>query len=242
MFRQIVLTAVIAGALAGVFAFGTHMLKAVPLIARAEVYEKAAPPATSAAAHGHAHAQTPAQTPATAEAEAWEPEDGLERALFTLLADVITGIGFAFILVGAIAFRGRAVDAEQGLLWGLAGFAIFSAAPSLGLPPELPGMAGDGLVARQAWWLGTAIATAAGLGLLAFAGPRPLKAVGVALVLLPHLIGAPVHHAEVGPLPAILAAEFAAVSLVTAGLFWAVLGGLAGYLWPRLARPAPLAA
>ncbi|MSO92388.1 MAG: cobalt transporter [Rhodospirillales bacterium] len=235
MFRQIVLTALVAGGLAGAIAFGAHTLKAVPLIAQAEVYEKATPASSPTPPHAHAQA---ADTPAH---DAWEPEDGIERALYTLLADLVTGIGFAFVLVGAIQVRGRAIDATQGLMWGLAGFATFSAAPALGLPPELPGMAGDGLVERQIWWLATAFATAAGLGLFAFAAPLPLKVAGVALALLPHVIGAPVHPAEAGPLPAALAAEFAAVSLVTAGMFWAVLGGLTGYFLPRFARPQPLA-
>ena len=67
---------------------------------------------------------------------------------------------------GAIGWR-------QGLLWGLAGFAVFTLAPSLGLPPELPGHAGGrarpapGLVAAHR------AATAGGLALLAFrAEPR----------------------------------------------------------------------
>lgn len=228
MFRQIVSTALVAGALAGALAFGVHTLKAVPLIAQAEVYEKAAPAAPQPAA-GHAHA-----TP-SAHAE-WEPKDGLERTLYTLLADLVAGIGFAFVLAGAIQVRGRAIDPVHGVLWGIAGFAAFSAAPALGLAPELPGMAGEALVQRQIWWLATAFATAGGLGLFAFATPLALRIGGIALVLLPHAIGAPVQHAEAGPVPAALAAEFAAVSLVTALVFWAVLGGLTGYFWPRFAR------
>ena len=234
MIRQIVLTALVAGGLAGIVAFGGHTLKAVPLIAQAEVYEKAAPTAAPAPA-GPTQAAAPAHTHEHAE---WEPEDGLERTLYTLLADLVAGIGFAFVLVGAIQLRGRTVDTVQGVLWGIAGFAAFSAAPALGLPPELPGMAGEGLVQRQIWWLATAFATAGGLGLLAFAPALALKIAGLVLMLTPHVVGAPIQHAEAGPLPAALAAEFAAVSLVTALIFWAALGGLTGFFWSRFARPA----
>ena len=57
---------------------------------------------------------------------------------------------------------------RDGLLWGLAGFVVFTAAPGLGLPPELPGMPVAPLTARQTLWIATAAATAGGLCLLAF--------------------------------------------------------------------------
>jgi adenosylcobinamide kinase/adenosylcobinamide-phosphate guanylyltransferase len=49
------------------------------------------------------------------------------------------------------------------MFWGLAGFAVFTLAPGLGLPPELPAMPAADLLARQVWWIGTAAATAIGL-------------------------------------------------------------------------------
>ncbi|MGY9015037.1 MAG: CbtA family protein, partial [Rhodospirillales bacterium] len=39
MFNRILATAIVAGALAGVFVFSAHMVKVVPLIQAAEVYE-----------------------------------------------------------------------------------------------------------------------------------------------------------------------------------------------------------
>ena len=226
MFARIILTAVFAGLLAGAFAWGAHMVKTTPLILAAEVYENAAPAA-------------PQHAPATAmpAPQAWEPADGLERNLFTLFADVVAGIGFAFLLAGAIALSGRKVDTRLGMAWGLAGFAAFFAAPSLGLAPELPGMQAAGLGARQAWWLATVVVTAAGIAVIAFA-PRPIvKALGVLLLALPHAVGAPSHELTPGPLPAELAAEFAAATLVVTGLFWLVLGGLTGYFYRRFERP-----
>jgi predicted cobalt transporter CbtA len=80
------------------------------------------------------------------------------------------------------------------------------------------------------------------LGLLAFAALLPVRVLGIAILLLPHAIGTPVPPAEAGPVPAALAAEFAAVSLVSALVFWTVLGGLTGHFWSRFARPHGAAA
>src|SRR5207253_3023217 len=81
---------------------------------------------------------------------------------------------------------------------------------------ELPGMEAAGLAARQQWWLLTAAATAGGLGLIIFAKPAALRVLDVALIVVPHLIGAPAApHASSG-VPAELAAEFATASLAVA--------------------------
>lgn len=236
MFGRIVLTAVFAGLIAGLFAGGVHMAKTTPLILAAEAYESAAA-APHASARTSTDAPAPAVTMTAPDAAAWAPADGVERDLFTLLADVVTGIGFAFMLAGAMALSGRRVDARLGMAWGLCGFAAFFAAPALGLAPELPGMQAAGLGARQVWWLATAAATAAGIAIIAFHPRPPLKALGVVIVALPHVVGAPRHPLTPGALPAELAAEFAATTLVVTGLFWLVLGGLTGYFFRRFERP-----
>ena len=163
MFRSIVFTAALAGLLAGLLLTIAQHLGTVPLILKAEVYEQAAEPAAAAPTPmvaGHDHASH--------EHEAWSPQDGFERTAFTFVANIITGTGFALLLVAGFALRGGAIGWRQGLFWGLAGFAVFMLAPSLGLPPELPGMPVAELGPRQVWWLLTAAATAAGLALLAF--------------------------------------------------------------------------
>src|SRR5882724_7718388 len=116
MFRRIFVTALLAGVAAGLFAAGAQRVKLVPLIQQAEFYEAAG---EASAGHGHT-----GMAMATAE---WEPQDGLERTLYTVLADVLAGIGFALILTAAVACAGLAghtVDARRGLLWGAAGFAV----------------------------------------------------------------------------------------------------------------------
>jgi cobalt transporter subunit CbtA len=225
--RRILWAALLAGIVAGCFVTLVQAAKVTPLILAAEIYETAA-----ATGHEHEHAA----------AAAWEPGEGLERTLFTLLANVLVGIGFGLLLSGAFALRqglgGQGVDARSGVLWGLGGFAAFALAPALGLPPELPGSLAGDLAARQAWWIATAAATAAGLALIAFA-PRPAwKLAGGAALVLPHAIGAPTAPHLGGAAPPELAAAFAAASLVAAASFWIVLGGVGGWLFARLGAKA----
>ena len=74
------------------------------------------------------------------DAEAWAPADGWERNLYTLGADVVTGVGYAFLLTAAIVFFGKGADWRRGLLWGLGRLRqLHLGAGRSGLPPELPG-------------------------------------------------------------------------------------------------------
>ena len=223
MFGRIVLTALAAGAIAGVFVWGAHMVKTTPLILHAEVYEDAAP------APSHDAAAVAAE-----EDESWAPEDGIERGAYTFLVDMLSSIGFAFVLTGAMALAGRGVDWRRGILWGLCGFAAFYLSPAFGLPPELPGMQAADLNHRQLWWLATAACTASGLAFIFLAKPRAAKLAGGALIIVPHLVGAPGHEIEPSLLPAELAAQFAVTTLVITGLFWMLLGALTGYFYRRL--------
>lgn len=229
MFARIMLTALVAGAIAGVFVWGAHMVKTTPLILAAEVYEEAGKTAPAQGDRGGA----PHQAEAEAEDEEWAPDEGLERAFYTFLFDMLTAIGFAFALTGAIALSGRAVDWRRGILWGLGGFAAFSLSPAFGLAPELPGMQAAGVGARQLWWIATMASTAGGLALICFAPRLAWKVAGAALIALPHVVGAPRHGIEAGTLPAELAAEFAVATLVIAALFWMLLGALAGHFYGR---------
>lgn len=220
MLTRILLTALVAGLVAGVFVSLAQSARLVPLIHHAESFE-------AAAADDH-HAPGPA----------WAPAEGVERIGFTVLANVLTGVGFALLLAAGFALSGRAVDGRRGLLWGLAGFAVFALAPALGLPPDPPGVDAGPVLPRQLWWVGTAAATALGLGLLVFARPWQLKAVGVAALALPHAIGAPHLDAHGGAAPDAVIDAFIVASLATTGLFWLVLGGTAGWLYQRLGRAA----
>lgn len=229
MFGRIVRAALIAGCLAGLLATGLQMTKVWPLILAAETFEEAAP------TQAHHHGADPAAMAAhAAMAEAWAPEDGVERMAYTLFFNLLAGFGFALLVNAGLALSqaaGRRLDLATGLFWGLAGFAGFALAPALGLPPELPGMPAAELFDRQVWWLATVLATLVGIALIALPRNVGLALLGLALIVAPHLIGAP-HHAaeEVSRVPPALAASFVSASLATAAVFWVALGALSGWL------------
>jgi len=164
---------------------------------------------------------------------------GLERLFYTGLANLLMGVGFALLLVACFALYGKPVDPRRGVLWGLAGFAVFTLAPGLGLPPEVPGAKAAAVTDRQIWWAFAAAAAALGLWLMVFARQHALKVLGVFVIALPHLVGAP-QPAEIGgSVPPELAGHFAAASIVVSAIFWASLGWLSGTFWERLGRATP---
>ncbi len=225
--RNVVFVAALAGLVAAIVLTAQQILSTVPLIVQAESYEQAdatglGHAASDAAVGAHEH-----------DPEAWQPADGFERYFFTALANLVTAIGFALILVVASEFAGGIGGWRQGLLWGLAGFAIFTVAPSLGLPPELPAMPAAELGGRQVWWWGTVAATAAGLALIAFHRSLPMVALALALIVAPHVIGAPqpVDHETL--IPKGLHHQFVVAVTAANLVFWAVLGVVAGALRPR---------
>ncbi|MCP8938051.1 CbtA family protein [Alsobacter sp. SYSU M60028] len=230
VFRSIVFSAALAGlVVGGVVTLVQHLLT-TPLILQAEQYESAgaAPPA----AHEHAGADHAAHEHGEA---AWQPRDGLERTLYTAGANVLNTTGFALMLLAFYTLRGGRIGWRQGLLWGLAGFAAFSLAPALGLPPQLPGAAETPLGPRQLWWVATAAATLGGLGLVGLLRTPLAIVAGLALIALPHLIGAP-QLAEAGSsVPLALSRQFVLAALATSFVSWVMLGWLTGLLHARSA-------
>ena len=239
-FRHIVLSAVIAGLITGVLITLVQMFTTVPLIAQAEVYEQggvkpeasvAAVKETADAAHDHSAHDHGATT--------WEPKDGFERTFYTGVTSVLVAIGYA-LLLGACFSQMRSVGWRTGLALGVAGFLVFQLAPALGLPPEPPGSPYADLVARQLWWVGTAVATALGLGAWFYARSHSKVIwipVGIALILLPHVIGAPqAVEGQVAIVPHALSQRFALAALFTAAIFWLVLGSIQGYVFGRLGQ------
>lgn len=222
VFRRLVFVAVCAGLLSGILATAAHQVGTVPIILKAETYEKPAAYGTE---------KTPEH------AAAWEPEAGAERTVFTLLADSLTGIGFALLLAAGLTLRGGEINWRDGLFWGLAGFASFTIAPGLGLPPELPGTEAAPLLQRQLWWLATAAATGSALALLAFTRRARWAILAAVLIVMPHLYGAPRPAAPTAAAaPEILARQFVVAVTLVSFLFWLILGASTGYLYDRLQR------
>lgn len=252
MFRSIVFSAVVVGIVTGIAVSLMQMVGTTPLILAAETYENAAPAASQPDAHEHAAGTAPHDHAAVAPAhdhdagaaghdhgDGWSPADGFERTAFTLAANVLTGIGYALVLTALLSVAGQlgfgsAIGWRSGLLFGLAGFASVMLAPMIGLPPELPGSPAGDLGARQIWWISTALATAVGIGLIAFRREPWAALLAVVLIAAPHVIGAPLPpEGEHALAPLGLERRFIIAATVTSFIFWALLGALSGAFLKR---------
>ena len=245
VFRRMASAVVVAGALSGILLSGVQQFQVEKIILQAEQYEKAAEETAPSASATHDHDATPAHehaagTPAHSHGDehehdpnAWEPADGAERTGYTVLANVSMAVGFALMLVAAFAISGRRVSWRSGLLWGLAGYGVFFVAPSLGLPPEVPGTLAAPLHARQLWWVMTAVMTAASLGLFVFGRGWWWKLLAVLLLVLPHLVGAPQPELHGSAAPEELAQAFIRATAMANAVFWLALGGLTGFFYRR---------
>ncbi len=229
-FQRIFFAAVLAGLAAGLAMSAVQQWRVTPLILAAEAYEVAdaeAPHTHDAATPAHSHDH---------DEDAWAPQDGGERTFYTVLANVLGSMGFALLLAAVSTLANIEITARNGVIWGLGGFLALQLAPALGLPPELPGMPAADLAVRQAWWVGTALAT--GAGILLIAKLRNWVGIGIAAILIaaPHIIGAPAAPHEPSAVPAHLATAFAASSLFAGAVFWLIAGPLLGWLNERFAR------
>ncbi|WP_411379978.1 CbtA family protein [Pseudomonas sp. MPB26] len=226
MIKRIAQTAGFTGLLAALLLTLLQSFWVAPLILQAETFEQA--PAVIEIAHKHAagpaaHAH---------DAEAWEPEDGWQRVLSTTGGNLVVAVGFALMLAGLYTLRAPTRTAH-GLLWGLAGYATFVLAPTLGLPPELPGTAAADLAQRQIWWIGTAASTAVGIALVVFGRNWLLKALGMAILVVPHVIGAPQPLVHSMLAPEALETQFKIASQLTNVAFWLALGLISAWLFRR---------
>ena len=221
MFKIIFSVALLAGFLSGVGISLVQEFTTTPLILHAEEFENA---------DIQAHAGEARESKNATE---WEPVNRLERFAYTALANIVVGVGFALLLVASFVLYGGDVRGRSGVIWGIAGFAIFTLSPGLGLPPELPGSFAAELSARQGWWLAAALSAAMGLWLMIFRDGWIFNGAGLLIMVLPHIIGAP-HPPDFGGLvPAELAGQFTAASMVSMAIFWVMLGWLSGTFYQR---------
>ena len=229
IFRNIILTSLLLGLLAGSLLTLLQMVAVNPIIFAAEAYEeKAAPEVAHSHSHDHSHAHSH-------DDEAWAPADGFERSGYSFVANVLAAIGFAAMLLAIMSqlqLQGLTqLSLSRGLLWGLAGFGVFFLMPALGLPPEIPGVEAAAIENRQTWWLLAVVAGIAGLVLLAFA-PAKYKLIGPLLLALPFIVGAPhiggpeFSHSDPQAVTALTALhqQFIVASGLSNLLFWLALG------------------
>jgi cobalt transporter subunit CbtA len=247
MIVRFLLAALGAGLLAGLLVTPVQYARVIPLILHAETFEgqgghhhgeAAAPHSHDAPAASHDHGTTGAAAAADPlEEEASTLTDS--RLFNTVLANLVTGAGFALILAAASLILDLPITGRNGALWGLAGFFVLSLAPALSLAPELPAMPAGDLFARQMWWLATVVLAAGGVYALALRGEIWAKVLGIGALAAPHLLGAPQPAELASPVPPTLAAEFAVASLATAAAFWLILAVLSGYAFDRLREGRP---
>jgi cobalt transporter subunit CbtA len=209
--QRVLAIGLIAGLVAGLAIAALQHVTTTPLILAAEVYETAQ--------HGHE------------EEEGWKPAEGLERTAATSVADIAAASGYALVLIGLMLAAGEAIEPRRAVVWAACGFASTGLATALGLAPQLPGAAETDVVMRQVWWVGAAAATGAGLFLLFRSEKLSAMSLGAALILAPHIVGAPKPAAPQSPVPAELAARFAASSLAVHAVMWILTGFLVGVLW-----------
>lgn len=228
MFKNIVLSAAFVGVIVGAIMGVMQHYTTTPIILAAEVFEISQP---EIAPHGH-DGQASSDHHAK---DAWSPEDGLERMFFTLLSSIVTAIGFAMLLLAAMAASEK-IKLWHGLAFGFAGYISFFVAPSFGLAPEIPGTVAAQLEGRQGWWLLCVILTAAGLGVLAFI-KQYYRFFGLALIAIPHILGAPTpeHHGFANTDPEAVAAltnltnEFLIMTAISLLIFWVLLGVVSSF-------------
>lgn len=223
MTRNLLTSAVFAGVAAGLLAALLQFAFVIPVLLEGELYE------TGARVHFADGGSPQSERGAPGLGGDWA------RHAMTLFFNLVTYTAYGLILLALMliaARRGHALSARRGLVWGLCGFLAVQLAPAVGLPPELPGTPAGEVGPRQAWWLLAVACTAAGLALIAFA--RGWAALGgIALLALPHLVGAPHLDAYWGVAPPELAAHFVTLSLGAAAAAWAALGFLAAWFYGR---------
>lgn len=224
MLRQILTSAVFAGVAAGVLAAFLQLWLVVPLIMEAELYESGS--------RVHFAVDGTTQSDRGAPSVWAEPL----RHLYTVGFSAVTFTAYAFFLVAGFAFAtraGREVTVHSGMVWGLCGAIIVVIAPAVGMPPELPGAIGAEVGPRQVWYLACVASTLIGICAIAFGNSGVLALIGAALIVAPHLIGAPHLDTYFGVAPAELASEFVARVMGVAAISWVLLGLFAAIFWTQ---------
>ena len=189
------------------------VVRLTPLILAAESFEAGQPASAHEHGDGHDH-----------DHGGWHPADGWQRSLATAVTTMMAGAAFAAVLAGISLLSGIPITRRNGMVWGLCGFLAVTLAPAMGLPPELPGMAAGELGMRQVWWVATVALTAAGIFLIASRGEAWAVALALALIALPHMVGAPPPVHGESAVPAELAARFAANGIAANAVFWLLIG------------------
>lgn len=240
MLKRLVFSAVMSGVVVGLLITVLQSYTVIPMILDAETYETSGQPGVATNAehdHGHNHAHQQQghshQSSHHHDADEWAPADGFERTFYTAVTNILAAIGFSLLLATCFMFRNN-IDWRKGILWGLGGFVAFQLAPSLGLPPELPGTEAAAVEFRQLWWIATALATGVGLLLLVVPQNMLYKSIGFLFILVPHIVGAPQPVQYSALAPQSLITQFIFTTTLLGAVFWILLGAATAYTHNRL--------
>jgi cobalt transporter subunit CbtA len=243
MTKSLLSGGVIAGAVTGLAVAFLQFFLIQPLIVEAERYETGELVLMGVAQDEPSGSSSDTVPSAHDAHDADDEFSVVVRSGLTVLTLVLTWSGFGLVAGAALA--------THRALWGphsisvpalaLSGFAAFVLSPSLGLPPELPGMQAAELSDRQMWWVMTAAATLAGLFLASGVKSWLGRLAGLALMVAPHLLGAPQPPASVPVIPPDLAALYSARALGLSLIGWLALASLLFRLMPEDGREQPTA-
>ncbi|TGL75825.1 CbtA family protein [Leptospira yasudae] len=218
-----------------------------PLILKAEAFETKA---ETTSAHSHSHdpgvkAHHHHHETTVSEGDSSAPSG--KRFLWTWIGCLLLGLAFGILATLAysiLEFRNIlsseffATPWKPSLLISVAGFLIFFGIPSLGLPPQLPGVIGseEDFEFRQFWWLQSVALSSIGLILTVYLQRRFPKGRSIAFLLcvllwillfgfLFWIPGVPPHSTET-PVPSSLRVEFVFNSIIANLVFWSMIGFL----------------
>jgi len=236
VFKRIAAAVLVSGVLAGALLTAVQQVQVSKIILQAEVYEEAAQAATAAAGHDHSTETSAIRSHEhDHEADAWEPANGVERTGYTVLANISMAIGFALFLAAAICVSGRQVGWRSGLLWGAAGYLVFSWRRRSVCRRKCRARRPRRCMTDNCGGCLAAGSTALGLGIFVYARHRLLKLLGLVLLLVPHLVGAPQPEVHASAAPESLALAFIQATAIANAVFWLALGGLTGFFYKKFA-------
>lgn len=232
MFSRILTSALFAGATAGLIAALLQLAFVQPVLLHAELYE------SGELVHFggdvvSAHPELPGMF------------SDLFRDALSVIFTMLIYTGYALMMIALMSVaegNGHKIDGRTGVLWGLAGFVAVHLAPGFSLAPEVPGVAAADVAARQIWWFATVAAAGVAMWLIAFGGTLISYVIAAALLLAPHLIGAPEPDVFTGPVPTEIGALFAARAFGIGLVAWVLVGAFAGYFWRYESQRAEAAA
>jgi cobalt transporter subunit CbtA len=232
-----------------------------PLLASVTAPALAAAPHTHApSASAHEHPQTAVQQQVQATetehdhdhgvANAWAPENGAQRIGWTWVANALHAFSMAllvFAVMGVWRYRRGSALAALPLAGfvAAAGWLSFYLWPTLGLPPELPGMDAAPLQDRQLWSVLTIANAAAACALVGFGKAKWRWPLATVLLAFPFILGAPHlqgdafagYSSEAHAALAQLVQQFSWATTWVALSFWLSLGLACGLAFQRWLQP-----